>query len=198
VIVQPIASSAAQVAPRVKSSQAIGLTLAVLAGVHQAVIASTPTNDDFMHLVSANQILAGDWPYRDFFELYGPLMYGLSALSRLMFGHRLLSEAVVVGIALAVSTYLVFKLVRSLTGSSAAGVLSALLLMVAWRPWLLVPEGRPLRGGRDDVVGVREGADAAEGVGTWCMGRGGVLLARGPRRVRRGRCRPGDRYALTA
>ncbi len=84
-----------------------------------------------MHLATANQILAGDWPYRDFFELYGPLMYGLSALSRLMFGHRLLSEAVVVGIALAVSTYLVFKLVRSLTGSSAAAVLSALLLMVA-------------------------------------------------------------------
>jgi 4-amino-4-deoxy-L-arabinose transferase-like glycosyltransferase len=130
-IVQPIASSAAQVAPRLKSSQAIGLTLAVVAGVHQAVIASAPTNDDFLHLVTANQILAGDWPYRDFFELYGPLMYGLSALSRLMFGHRLLSEAVVVGSALAVSTYLVFKLVRSLTGSSAAAVLSALLLMVA-------------------------------------------------------------------
>ena len=130
-IVQPIASSAAHVAPRVKSSQAIGLTLAVLAGVHQAVIASAPTNDDFLHLVTANQILAGDWPYRDFFELYGPLMYGLSALSRLMFGHRLLSEAVVVGIALAVCTYLVFMLVRSLSGSSAAAVLSALLLMVA-------------------------------------------------------------------
>ena len=138
-IVQPIASSAARVAPRVKSSQAIGLTLAVLAGIHQAVIASTPTNDDFLHLVSTNQILAGDWPYRDFFELYGPLMYGLSALSRLMFGHRLLSEAVVVGIALAVSTYLVFKLVRSLTGSSAAAVLSA-LADGCRRPWLLVPK----------------------------------------------------------
>lgn len=130
-IVQPIVSSAAQVAPRVKSSRALGLTLAGLAGIHQAVIASAPTNDDFMHLATANQILAGDWPYRDFFELYGPLMYGLSALSRLMFGHRLLSEAVVVGVALAVSTYLVFKLVRSLTGSSAAAMLSALLLMVA-------------------------------------------------------------------
>jgi len=105
--------------------------LAGLAGVHQAVIASVPTNDDFMHMVIADQILAGDWPFRDFFDLYGPLMYGTSALSSLVFGHRLLSEAVVVGVALAASTYLVFRLVRSLTASSAAAVLSALLLMLA-------------------------------------------------------------------
>jgi len=105
--------------------------LACLAGIHQAVIASAPTNDDFMHMVIADQIRGGDWPFRDFFDLYGPLMYGTSMLGSLVFGHRLLSEAVVVGVALAVSTYLVFKLVRSLTGSSTAAVLSALLLMVA-------------------------------------------------------------------
>jgi hypothetical protein len=75
-----------------------------------------------MHLVIANQILAGDWPYRDFFDLYGPFMYGASALAQLLLGQRLLSEAVIVGVALAVSTYLVFRLVRSLTGSAAAAV----------------------------------------------------------------------------
>ena len=131
VIVQPITRSTAAITPRVRSGRAIGLTLAACAGVHQAVIASTPTNDDFMHLAIANQILAGEWPFRDFFDLYGPFMYGASALGRLLFGHRLLSEAVVVGVALAVSTYLVFRLVRSLTGSTAAAVLSAILLMVA-------------------------------------------------------------------
>lgn len=114
-----------------RSSQTIGLTLAALAGIHQMVIASRPTNDDFMHLAIADQLLAGDWPLRDFFDLYGPLMYGTSAVGKLLFGHRLLSEAVVVGLALAVSTYLVFRLVRSLTGSTAAAALSALLLMVA-------------------------------------------------------------------
>ena len=107
------------------------MVLAGVAGIHQAVIASLPTNDDFMHLAIANQLLAGDVPLRDFFDAYGILMYGTSALAQLLFGYRLLSEAVVVGVALAVSAYLVFSLVRSLTGSAVAGVLSALLLIVA-------------------------------------------------------------------
>ena len=34
----------------------------LIAGLHQAVIASAPTNDDFLHLVMARQIMAGDWP----------------------------------------------------------------------------------------------------------------------------------------
>lgn len=129
-IVQSVADSATAVV-RVQSRRAIGLTLATLAGIYQVGIASTPTNDDFMHLVIADQILAGDWPFRDFFDLDGPFMHGASAIGRLLFGHRLLSEAVVVGIALAASTYLVFRLVRSLTGSSVAAVLSAMLLMAA-------------------------------------------------------------------
>jgi hypothetical protein len=131
VIVRPITRPAANAVPRVALNRAIGLALAALAAVHQMVIASRPTNDDFMHLTIADQLLAGDWPLRDFFDLYGPFMYGISAAGKLIFGHRLLSEAVVVGLALGVSTYLVFRLVRSLTGSTAAAALSALLLMVS-------------------------------------------------------------------
>src|SRR5262245_16197609 len=85
---------------------AIGIGLAVIAGVHQAVIASAPTNDDFLHVVLSQQILAGDWPARDFFDLGGWLMYGISAAGQLLFGYRLLAEAVVVGVMLAASTYL--------------------------------------------------------------------------------------------
>jgi hypothetical protein len=107
------------------------MVLAACAGIHQAVIASTPTNDDFMHLTLANQLLAGDWPLRDFFDIYGVLMYAISAAAQLVFGHRLLSEAVVVGVMLAVSTYLVFSLVRALTGSTSAAALAAVLLIVA-------------------------------------------------------------------
>ena len=107
----------------------IGITLAVVAGVLQAVIASSPTNDDFLHVVLARQILSsegrrlrnivrqilgGDWPVRDFFDLGTWLTYGISAASQLIFGHRLLAEAVVVGVMLAVSTYLVFRLVHEL------------------------------------------------------------------------------------
>jgi hypothetical protein len=105
--------------------------LAGVAAIHQAVIAMTPTNDDFMHLALANQLLGGDWPLRDFFDVYGVLMYGISAIAQLLFGHRLLSEAVVVGVMLGVSAYLVFSLVRALTGSTTAALLSAVLLIVA-------------------------------------------------------------------
>jgi hypothetical protein len=109
----------------------IGIALAVVAGVLQAVIASSPTNDDFLHVVLARQILGGDWPVRDFFDLGTWLAYGISAASQLIFGHRLLAEAVVVGVMLAVSTYLVFRLVLELTGSTLAAALSAVLLIVA-------------------------------------------------------------------
>ena len=111
--------------------QVVGIGLAVIAGVHQAVIASAPTNDDFLHVVLAQQILAGDWPARDFFDLGAWLMYAMTAVAQLLFGYRLLSEAVVVGVMLAVSTYLVFRLARTLTGSTTAAALSALLLIVA-------------------------------------------------------------------
>lgn len=109
----------------------IGIALAVVAGVLQAVIASSPTNDDFLHVVLARQILAGDLPVRDFFDLGTWLTYGISASSQVIFGHRLLAEAVVVGLALAASTYLVFRVVHGLTGSTMAAVVSAILLVVA-------------------------------------------------------------------
>ena len=70
----------------------IGIGLAVVAGVLQAVIASSPTNDDFLHVVLARQILAGDWPVRDFFDLGTWLTYGMSAVGQLIFGHRLLAR----------------------------------------------------------------------------------------------------------
>lgn len=109
----------------------IGIALAVVAGVLQAVIASSPTNDDFLHVVLARQILAGDLPVRDFFDLGTWLTYGISATSQVILGHRLLAEAVVVGLALAASTYLVFRVVHELTGSTMAAVVSAILLVVA-------------------------------------------------------------------
>jgi hypothetical protein len=89
------------------------------------------TNDNFMHLALARQWLAGEWPVRDFFDQGLILQFGLSALAELVFGHRLLAEALVVGAAWAVSTYLVFRLVRDLTGSTLAATAAGLLLIVA-------------------------------------------------------------------
>jgi len=113
------------------AGQAVGAAVALAAGLYQAVNASLPLNDDFMHVAMARQLLAGDWPVRDFFDMGLTLMYGLSALSQSIFGYRLLAEAVIVGVTTAIATYLVFGLVRRLTGSPIAGLLAALLVMVA-------------------------------------------------------------------
>ena len=48
-----------------------------------------------------------------------------------MFGYRLLAEAIVIGVVVAVSTFLVFDLVRRATESTAAATLSAVLFVVA-------------------------------------------------------------------
>jgi len=58
-------------------------------------------------------------------------MYVVSALAQKAFGYRLLSEAIVIGVMTAASTYLVFDLVRRITASSAAATLSAVLFVVA-------------------------------------------------------------------
>jgi hypothetical protein len=95
------------------------------------VIASLPLNDDFVHRTLAMQLLAGELPMRDFLDVGGMLSYGIAAGAQLLFGHRLLSEAVVLTVMMAFSTFLVFALVRDLTGSTIAAALSAVLLVVA-------------------------------------------------------------------
>jgi len=113
------------------SVSALGAVIALLAALHKMLYASVLVNDDFMHRAYALQLLAGEWPLRDFFDYGMVLMYVVSALAQMLFGYRLLAEAIVIGIMVAVSTYLVFDLVRRLTTSTAAATLSAVLFVVA-------------------------------------------------------------------
>jgi hypothetical protein len=110
---------------------AVGVLIATLAALYRIALGSSLTNDDFSHLTLSRQLLGGDLPVRDFVESGITLTYGLSAASQLLFGHRLLAEAVIVAIAFFVSTYAVFALVRTLTGSTIAAVFAALLLPLA-------------------------------------------------------------------
>jgi hypothetical protein len=111
--------------------QALGVALALTAALHKLVHAAVPVNDDFMHLTYSRQLLAGEWPVRDFFDYGMSLMYAISAASQLVFGYRLLSEGLVVAVMVGLSTFLVFDISRRATGSTAAAVLAALLLVVA-------------------------------------------------------------------
>jgi hypothetical protein len=105
--------------------------IALLAALHKILYASVLVNDDFMHRAYALQLIAGEWPLRDFFDYGMVLMYVTSALSQAVFGYRLLAEALVIGAVVGISCLLVFDLVRRLTDSHAAAMLSAVLFLIA-------------------------------------------------------------------
>ena len=115
--------------------------MAVAAAVWHILLMSGAANDNFMHMTMAQQWLAGDWPVRDFFDNGRLLQYSLSALAQLSIGDRLLGEALVVGAFWAISAYVVFVLVRQLTGSLPAAVLASLLLIVAGARGYSYPKG---------------------------------------------------------
>src|SRR5687767_6588708 len=108
-----------------------GVAIAIVAGLHKAVLMATASNDDYQHLTYARQLLAGDLPLRDFWDISTTLQEVLSAVFQLVFGHRLLAEAIIVGLATAASVYVTFRLVRTLTGSAFIAVVCASLFIVA-------------------------------------------------------------------
>jgi hypothetical protein len=110
---------------------AAAAAIALLAALHKILYASVLVNDDFMHRAHALQLLAGEWPIRDFFDYGMVLMYVTSALSQAVFGYRLLAEALVIGAAVGISCLVVFDLVRRLTDSHAEALLSAVLFLIA-------------------------------------------------------------------
>ncbi|HET9361700.1 MAG TPA: hypothetical protein VFO58_18235 [Vicinamibacterales bacterium] len=118
-----------------------GIVLAVAAGAWHLFLMTAATNDNFVHLTFARQWLAGDWPVRDFFDHGWFLQYALSAAAEIAGGHRLMSEAVIVAAAWAISTGLVFQIVRRLTGSLGAAILAALLPIVAGARGYSYPKG---------------------------------------------------------
>ena len=75
------------------------------------------TNDHFVHLSRARQILLGDVPIRDFFDLGMFLQYYLSSAAQLVFGDNLFGEAILTISLVAFGTMLVFHLSARLSGS---------------------------------------------------------------------------------
>ena len=119
----------------------VGAIFAVCAAAWHAFLMTSANNDNFLHMTLAKQWLAGDWPVRDFFDQGWVLQYGLSAAAQLIGGDRLLSEAVVVGLAWAISTCIVFEIVHRVTGHLGAAILAAPLLIVASARGYSYPKG---------------------------------------------------------
>jgi hypothetical protein len=89
------------------------------------------SNDHFVHMAAARQIVGGDWPVRDFVDRGLPLMSMVSAAGQMVLGEGQWSELVVVSLALAVATALCVFITARLSGSLVTGValgLSTLLI----------------------------------------------------------------------
>ena len=90
-------------------------TIALLTALHKILYASVLVNDDFMHRAYAGQLLAGELPIRDFFDYGMVLMYVASAVSQMLFGYRLLAEAVVIGAMVGISSFVVAICLEAVT-----------------------------------------------------------------------------------
>ena len=60
-------------------------------------------NDHFLYLAPAQQMVAGEWPSRDFVDPGTPAMYVVSALAQLILGPPLFAEAWLVSVAFALA-----------------------------------------------------------------------------------------------
>jgi hypothetical protein len=83
------------------------------------------SNDHYVHLAGAQQMLFGEWPTRDFVDLGAPLTYALSAMPQGLFGQGLLTEAVLTAVLFAIAAVLTLRAVVLLTGSVALGLAAA-------------------------------------------------------------------------
>lgn len=91
------------------------------------------TNDQYMHLAWAQQIVRGAWPVRDFVEPGMPLTVALSALAQIVGGRGLFAEFVLCTAMLATAAGLTCWLGARLTGSVTLGVCAA-ALQIAFFP----------------------------------------------------------------
>ena len=84
-------------------------------------------NDHYIYLAGAQQIVFGEWPIRDFVDPGWPLMYGVSAVARLLFGRELWVELLVVASAFAIGAGFTLTAAARLSGSIAIALMVTLL-----------------------------------------------------------------------
>src|SRR5215510_6403 len=106
----------------------VAMTAAVLGALafgFRLVTLRDLTNDHYMHLAWAQQLLFGQLPGRDFVDPGMPLMYTVSAIVQHVWPGPF-SEGVLSCILLAVAASATFLVATELTGSIAFGVTAAL------------------------------------------------------------------------
>jgi hypothetical protein len=102
------------------------------------------SNDHFVHLATAQQMVFGALPVRDFVERGIPLMSALSALGQILLGEGLRSELVVISAVYAAAASLTFVVAAWLSRSIVVALMAALVPVLAYPisysyPKLLAP-----------------------------------------------------------
>jgi hypothetical protein len=88
------------------------------------------TNDDYLHLSTAQQVVLGGVPVRDFLDPGELLFYSTSAGAQLLLGRSMLSEVLLDASLLSLGQLLVFVLASQAARSTAVGALAALFPVV--------------------------------------------------------------------
>jgi hypothetical protein len=88
------------------------------------------TNDDYLHLSTAQQVVLGAVPVRDFLDPGELLFYSTSAAAQVLFGRSMLSEVLLDAVLLSIGQVLVFALASRAARSTAVGLLAALFPVV--------------------------------------------------------------------
>lgn len=112
---------------RVAFAVALAILFLATAAFRFMTLTTGFTNDHFLHLASAQQMLFGEWPTKDFLDPGLPLMYAASALAQLLLGRTLLAEGILVTTAFALAAVMTAAAVRELTGSRALALIAAVL-----------------------------------------------------------------------
>jgi hypothetical protein len=110
-----------------KTSVAIAATIMFVATAAIRILALVGfPNDHFLYLAPAQQMLAGEWPSRDFVDPGTPLMYAVSAVAGRFVGPLLLAEALVVAAAFGLAAAVTVCAACAASGSLAIAVTLAL------------------------------------------------------------------------
>jgi len=111
---------------------ALAALLFVLALSWRVLAFSGFTNDHYIHLARAQQVVLGAWPVRDFVDPGMPLMYLVSAAAWWLSGGTIGAEVLLVAVAFAVGATCTFMAARRLSGSPWLATALTLLVIVIW------------------------------------------------------------------
>jgi hypothetical protein len=112
-------------------SRRIAVALFFLACAFRYLTLSALENDHFVLLSRAQQLLAGDWPVRNFEDPGQPLFYVVTAALASVFGHVLATNVILCIALQALAASLTFLLARRASGNDLVGIAAAAIVIIS-------------------------------------------------------------------